>query len=160
MTFNIKACDVSEEEGILLMLISSVEKTTAVLLLVKTSPVDSQNNPGPTFSHLVCIITQLGNSSVLSLNLYGCSAMGAVGLAVSACRLSGAFPGLGLVALASGPSELGTLCGVTVCRGLPLDRLIPTIVASAHQCTPVALVQTKPFFLGKSYGLLKVINID
>ena len=105
MTFNLKACEVSEEEGILLMLILWVEKTTAVLLLVKTSPADSKNNPGPTFSHLVCIVSQLGNLSVLSLNLYGCSASGAVGLVVLACRLAGAFPGLGLAALASGLSS-------------------------------------------------------
>ena len=107
MTFNLKPCDVSEEEGILLVLILWVEKITAVLLLVETSPVDSQNNPGPTFSHLVCIVSQLGNSSVLSLNLFGCSAMGAVGLAVLACRLAGVFPGLGLVAVASGLSSSG-----------------------------------------------------
>ena len=45
MTLNIKACEVSEVERLLLLLIPWVEKTTAVLLLARTLPVDSQGNP-------------------------------------------------------------------------------------------------------------------
>ena len=167
MTFNIKACEESEEEGILLMLILWVEKITAVLPLVKTSPVDSRINPGPIFSHLVCIVTQLGNPSVRGLNLCGCSAMGAVCLALLACRPAGAFPGSGLVAASSLSSSgfcfawhpvwrhrvPGTTLGQT-------DHHYIILFASCYIMYTSGSGHTKPFFLGKSYGLLKVINID
>ena len=83
-------------------------------------------------------VTQLGNSSVLSHNLFGCSAMGAVCLAVSACRLAGAFPGLGLVALASSRSSSKFLlclapCVVSTCAGATLGQIDPLyIIASCY----------------------------
>ena len=151
MTLNIKACEVSEVERLLLLLISWVEKTTAVLLLARTLPVDSQSNPGPTLSlpHLVCIATQLGNPSVLSHYLFGCSAIGALCLAVSACR-----PLLLQVLLCLAP------CVVSPCAGATLGQTDPLyIIACCYILLTSGSGQTKPFFLGKSYGLLKVISI-
>ena len=127
MTFNTKACEVSEVERRLLLLIPWVEKTTAVLLLARTLPVDSQGNPGPTLSlpHLVCIVTQLGNLSVLSHNLFGCSAIGALCLAVLACWHAGAF--LLQVSLCLAP------CVVSPCAGAALEQIDPLyIIASSY----------------------------
>ena len=62
----------------------------------------------------------------------------------------GAPPPLGL-------ALLGAVCGAAVRWGLPLLKLITSLVANYMYTSGSG--QTKPFFLGKSYGLLKVINM-
>ena len=89
------------------MLILWVEKTTAALLSVEDLSSGIIAQLWTYISHLGCKITELGYPMVRGFNLCGCSAMGAVCGVVLACRLAGAFPGLGLVAVQC-PSSSGS----------------------------------------------------
>ena len=52
-------------------------------------------------------------------------------------------------------------CVVSPCAGATLGQIDPLyIIASCYILLTSGSGQTKPFFLGKSYGLLKVINVD
>ena len=101
---------------------------------------------------------------VRGFNLCGRSAMGALCGVVLAWWLAWAFPGWGWWLCGAPPPPgfalRGPLCGVPVCWGLPLDRLILDYCYIYVQLFTSGSGHTKPFFLGKSYGLLREIYID